>query len=343
MDLREWLLKLGLERYERVFRDNNVDAALLPSLTAEDLKDLGVTLVGDRRRLLQAIASLREEGEVAVPYPEPARSPKEAERRQLSVVFVDLVGSTALSARLDPEEYRGLITAFQKAVSVAVRRFDGNIAKFLGDGVLVYFGYPEAHEDDAERAVRSSLDALGALGRLPAPPSITLAARVGIATGLVVAGDIDEGDVSESGAIWGDTPNLAARLQGLAAPSEIVICESTHRLVAGVFDTTALGPQSLKGIAAPAPAWRVLGERPGESRFDARRGAGLTEFVGRGDEVELLLCRWERARRGAGQVVLISGEPGIGKSRLTQHLRDHLSGAAMIALKYQCSPHHANS
>jgi class 3 adenylate cyclase/tetratricopeptide (TPR) repeat protein len=339
MDVREFLLKLGLERYEAAFRENNIDAALLPSLTAEDLKDLGVALVGDRRRLLQAIAALRE----SAPERQPDRGPREAERRQLSVVFVDLVGSTALSGRLDPEEYRGLITAFQKAVSAAVRRFEGHVAKFLGDGVLVYFGYPAAHEDDAERAVRSGLEALAAIARLAAPSGEALAGRIGIATGLVVAGDVDEGEVAESGAVSGETPNLAARLQGLALPGEMVVCENTLRLVAGIFDTKPLGPQRLKGIAAPVPAWRVTGERRAESRFDARTGAGLTEFVGRSDEVELLLRRWERARGGAGQVVLISGEPGIGKSRLSQHLRDQLAGTAMVVLKYQCSPHHANS
>ena len=352
MDVSEWLRKLGFDRYASAFRENNIDAEVLPSLTAEDLKDLGIVLVGDRRRILQAIAGLLRQEAVAQPDPsitKPSHFPAHAsvspaaERRQLTVVFCDLVGSTPLSGQLDPEEYRGVITSFQKAVSEATRRFDGHVAKYLGDGVLAYFGYPQAHEDDAERAIRSSIEALAAVQRLTSGPGLPLDARVGIATGLVVAGDIAVEGVSEAGAISGETPNLAARLQALARPGEIIIDQGSERLVEGIFHCEALGPQNLKGVAAPVSAWRVRELRQAESRFDARHSAALTEFVGRANEFETLLRRWEQARRGEGQVVLISGEPGIGKSRLTQHFRSVLPGDAYISIRYQCSPHHASS
>jgi len=343
MDVGDWLRGLSLERYEPAFRENNVTGEILPKLTAEDLRDLGVVLVGDRRLLLEAISALRAEVMTPVERAGAVGLEKaEAERRQLTVMFFDLVGSTALSGRLDPEDYREVIKSFQKTVSEAVRRFDGYVAKYLGDGILVYFGYPQAHEDDAERSVRSGVAALDAVRRLETQPGLRLEVRVGIATGLVVVGDIAEEGVSETGAISGETPNLAARLQSVAAPGEIIVSPSTHKLVEGIFDCEALGPQSLKGIASPTYAWRVRMERPAESRFDARHAAGLTEFVGRKEEVELLLRLWGRAKKGEGQVVLISGEPGIGKSRLTQYVRGH-AGEAHMALKYQCSPHHMNS
>ena len=294
-------------------------------------------------------AALTEHGRVpaAAIGSHPASSLSEtaaqAERRQLTVMFCDLVGSTALSGKLDPEDYRAVITTFQRAVSEAVRRFDGHVAKYLGDGVLAYFGYPQAHEDDFERAVRSGLAAVAAVQALPSRPDFLLDARVGIATGLVVAGDIAEEGVLETGAISGETPNLAARLQTVASPGAVVIDHSTQKLVAGVFDCQALGAQALKGFARATEAWRVARERQAGSRFEARHGAGLTEFVGRADEIELLLHRWERAKEGEGQVILVSGEPGIGKSRLTQHLRERLGGELHTWLRYQCSPHHTNS
>jgi class 3 adenylate cyclase/predicted ATPase len=350
MNVGDWLRKLDLERYEPAFRENKVTVEILPKLTAEDLKDLGVVLVGDRRLLLDAIGSLRSEAEMrSANSPDIDERPSDGgtaatERRQLTVMFCDLVGSTALSGKLDPEDYRELIKSFQIAISDAARKFDGYVAKYLGDGVLVYFGYPQAHEDDADRAIRSSLAALNAVRRLtPHEGDTALQARIGIATGVVVVGDIAEGGVSEAGAISGETPNLAARLQGLASPGDVVISQDTQKLVAGIFDCQDLGIQNLKGITPPINAWRVRGERQTESRFDAQHGAGLTEFVGRGDEVELLLRRWERTKSGEGQVVLISGEPGIGKSRLTQHVRDRLANEPHTRLRYQCSPHHTNS
>jgi class 3 adenylate cyclase len=244
MNVGDWLRKLGLERYEPAFRENRVTSEILPKLTAEDLRDLGVVLVGDRRLLLDAIGSLRSEGGVrsanlpdVVDRPSDGGRPAATERRQLTVMFCDLVDSTALSGRLDPEDYREVIKSFQIAVSDAARKFDGHVAKYLGDGVLIYFGYPQAHEDDADRAVRSGLVALEAVHRLaPQEGNSRLEARIGIATGVVVAGDVAEGGVSEAGAISGETPNLAARLQGLASPGEVVISESTHRLVEGIFD-----------------------------------------------------------------------------------------------------------
>jgi class 3 adenylate cyclase/predicted ATPase len=351
MEVGDWLRKLGLERYEPAFRENKISGEILPKLTAEDLKDLGVVLVGDRRVLLEAIGSLRAEAKApATKLPDIDDRASgggliraETERRQLTVMFCDLVGSTALCGKLDPEDYREVIKSFQKAVSEAVRRFDGYVAKYLGDGILVYFGYPQAHEDDAERAIRSGLAALDRVRRLRSHPDVSLDARIGIATGLVVAGDIAEEGVSETGAISGETPNLAARLQGLASPGEVVISQSTHKLAAEIFDCEDLGIQNLKGITPPTNAWRIRGERQAESRFDAQHGAGLTEFVGRSDEVELLLRRWERSKSGEGQVVLISGEPGIGKSRLTQYLRGCVASDPHMALRYQCSPHHTIS
>jgi class 3 adenylate cyclase len=249
MDIGDWLRKLGLEQYEPAFRANEIDARVLPSLTAEDLKDLGVTLVGHRRRLLDAIAVL---GTEAAPITVPARA--DAERRQLTVMFCDLVGSTALSARLDPEDLREVIAAYHRVIAEIVSGFDGFVAKYMGDGVLVYFGYPRAHEDDAERAVRAGLGVIEAVGRLGVK-SADLQARVGIATGLVVVGDlIGEGSAQEQSVV-GETPNLAARLQALAEPGAVVIAAGTRRLVGDLFEYRNLGAVEVKGIAAPVPAW----------------------------------------------------------------------------------------
>ena len=254
MDIAEWLRSLGFERYEAAFRDNEIDTRVLPSLTAEDLKDLGVSLVGHRRRLLDAIAALGA-AVPAVPLPNPpppageGRVGAEAERRQLIVMFCDLVGSTALSTRHDPEDLRERIGAYHRAVADTVGRFDGFVAKYMGDGVLVYFGYPQAHEDDAERAVRAGLAVIEAVSRLP--PQQDLRVRLGVATGLVVVGDlIGEGAAQERGVV-GETPNLAARLQGLAAPNTLVIAEATRRQIGGLFDLADLGPQALAAFAEP--------------------------------------------------------------------------------------------
>jgi class 3 adenylate cyclase/predicted ATPase len=343
MEIAAWLDGLGLGRYEQAFRDNEIDERVLPSLTAEDLKDLGVKLVGHRRRLLDAIAALGAASPVVATVATGDAAPRSgAERRQLTVVFCDLVGSTALSSRLDPEDLQEVLGAYHRAVADVVRSFDGFVAKFMGDGVLVYFGYPRAHEDDAERAIRAGLGLVDAVGRLDVK-SVKLQARVGVATGLVVVGDlIGEGSAQEQSVV-GETPNLAARLQTLAEPGQVVIAAGTRRLVGDFFDCRDLGAVEVKGIAAPVPAWQVLRPSAVASRFEALHGAALSPLVGRDEEIDLLLRRWARAKAGDGQVVLVSGEPGLGKSRLTAALNERLHAEPHIRLRYSCSPYHQDS
>jgi len=323
MDIAEWLRGLGLEQYENAFRENAIDVEVLRDLTADDIKELGVTPIGHRRRLLTAIAALRGDPPQGVgeTEPSPVAISGEAERRQLTVMFCDLVGSTALSTRHDPEDLRELIGDYHRAVADTVGRFDGFVAKYMGDGVLIYFGYPRAHEDDAERAVRAGLAVVEAVGRLSAREDLRV--RLGIATGLAVVGDlIGEGAAQERGVV-GETPNLAARLQALSTPNTLVIGEATRRQIGGLFDLEDLGSQQLAGFGEPQHAWRVLGESDEVSRFEALR-SGTTPLVGRDEEVELLTRRWQQAKTGEGRVVLISGEPGIGKSRLTAALCEHI-------------------
>jgi class 3 adenylate cyclase/predicted ATPase len=343
VDIAAWLQSLGMQQYEEAFRDNAIDAAVLPELTADDLKDLGVNLVGHRRRLLTAIAALRNDDRLArTVRADQAASTSAAERRQLSVMFCDLVGSTELATRLDPEDLREVITAYHRAVADVVKSFDGFVAKYMGDGVLVYFGYPRAHEDGAERAVRTGLGVIDAVGRLDAK-SVKLQGRVGIATGLVVVGDlIGEGSAQEQSVV-GEVPNLAARLQALAAPNATVIAAGTRRLVGDLFEYRDLGAVEVKGFATPVPAWQVLRPSAVASRFEALRGSALGPLVGRNEELELLLRRWRRAKVGDGQVVLISGEPGIGKSRVIAELEGRLHAEPHIRLRYFCSPYHQNS
>ena len=348
MDVAAWLRGLGLEQYAQLFRDNDIDGEILCGMTAEDLKELGVSSFGHRRRLLNAIAALggepptRDVAQSATSATSAPTSPPptDAERRQLTVMFCDLVGSTALSTRFDPEDLRELIGGYHRAVADTVGRFDGFVAKYMGDGVLIYFGYPQAHEDDAERAVRAGLAVIEAVGRLPARQDLRV--RLGIATGLAVVGDLlGEGAAQERGVV-GETPNLAARLQALAAPNTLIIGEATRRQVGGLFELADLGPQALAGFAEPQSAWRVIGESGMLSRFEALR-SGETPLVGREEEVELLLRRWEQAKSGEGRVVLISGEPGIGKSRLTAALSEQIGTEPHTRLRYFCSPHHQNS
>ena len=346
MDLGVWLRSLGIEQYEKAFRENNVDDTVLSSLTAEDLKDLGVDTVGHRRKLLDAIALLRAETTATAPsrdVPSTLAEPTQdkAERRQVTVMFSDLVGSTALSARMDPEDLREVISSYQKCVAGTVERFGGFVAKYMGDGVLVYFGYPQAHEDDAERAVRAGLELIGTVNALEA--GTKLQTRVGIATGLVVVGDlIGAGEAQERG-IVGETPNLAARLQGIAEPDTVVIAESTRMLLGNLFDLQDLGAQDLKGIGGPVRAWAALRPASVESRFEALHASGLTKLVGRDEELELLLRRWSKAKTGEGQVVLLSGEAGIGKSRLTAALLERVASELHARLRYFCSPQHTDS
>jgi class 3 adenylate cyclase/predicted ATPase len=332
LDIAAWLRGLGLAQYEPAFRENAIDSTVLRNLTAEDLKDLGVVLVGHRRRLLDAIEAL---GAAAPAAPEtPVRS--DAERRQLTVMFCDLVGSTPLSARLDPEDLRGIIGAYHRCVTEIVEGFGGFVARYMGDGVLVYFGYPQAHEDDAERATRCGLALVDRVLQLNQAEQ--LHARVGIATGLVVVGgEVVEHDVA------GDTPNLAARLQSLAEPDTVVVAASTRRLTGNLFEYRDLGEIELKGIAAPVLASQVLRPSGVASRFEALRGSALSPLVGRDEEIDLLLRRWGDAKAGDGQVVLVSGEPGIGKSRIVAALAERLRDEPHLRLRYFCSPYHQDS
>jgi class 3 adenylate cyclase/tetratricopeptide (TPR) repeat protein len=352
IDVTTWLQQLGLAQYEPAFRDNEVDGDVLPDLTAEDLIGLGVTLIGHRRKLLSAIAALGAAAPAPaltatpISVPPPAPAPAQAERRQLTVMFCDLVGSTALSTGMDPEDLRDVIASYQNRCSAAIRRYDGFVAKYMGDGILVYFGYPRAHEDEAERSVRAGLDIVDAMAELnaavPRPPGVELAVRIGIASGPVIVGDqIGEGTASET-AVVGETPNLAARLQALAQPNQIVVSAATRTMLGGHFDLEDMGAYELKGFAEPVPVWRVLSARDVESRFAATRIGSASPLVGRQEEMGLLLRAWESSSRGRGQVVLIQGEAGVGKSRLVESLRE-TAGKDHIWVAIRCSPFHTAS
>jgi class 3 adenylate cyclase len=338
-----WLETLELGRYAQAFIDNEIGVRDLPILTEADLVELGLP-IGPRRRVLQAISDLRDAPVSAPTVPADEVKPPEAERRQLTVMFVDLVGSTVLSGRLDPEDLRALMQRYQVAVAGVIESNDGYLANWLGDGAIVYFGWPSAGEDQAARAVRAGLEAVAAVSLLPLAEGSTgmLSARVGIATGQVVVGDLEDGEVGSRGMVTGETPNLAARLQGIAEPGGVVIGQTTRALVRAAFIFDFLGPRDLKGFDAPVDAWAVIAEHETQSRFEAP-DQRLTAFTGRTHEVGLLLDRWNQAREGKGQVALISGEPGIGKSRILRAFRDRIEGDAHRLLVYQCSPHHVNS
>jgi class 3 adenylate cyclase/predicted ATPase len=346
VDIAAWLRGLGLEQYMPGFRDNDIDGQVLRRLTSEDLREIGVTSIGHRRRLLDAIAALVAQAPTAPEHPLPNPPPRagegragaDAERRQLTVMFCDLVGSTELSARLDPEDLREVIAAYHRTVAEGIAGFDGFVAKYMGDGVLVYFGYPQAHEDDAERAVRAALGVVDAVRRLDVK-SVKLHARVGIATGLVVVGDLIGAGSAQEQSVVGETPNLAARLQAQAAPDAVVIADGTRRLTGDLFEYRELGAVELKGITGRLAAWQVLRPSVVASRFEALRGSALTPLVGRDEEIDLLLRRWARAQAGDGQVVLISGEPGIGKSRIAAELEERLRAEPHLHLRYFCSPY----
>ena len=349
MDVVVWLRSLGLGKYEAAFRENEITEKVLPNLTAEDLKELGVAALGHRRTLLDAIAALRNDGSGKTPSIDTTTSssaasvhPEDrAERRQVTVMFSDLVGSTALSARMDPEDLREVISAYQKCVAEIIQRFGGFVAKFMGDGVLVYFGYPQAHEDDAERAVRAGLEIVTAVRGLKTHAA--LQTRVGIATGLVVVGDLIGSGESQERAIVGETPNLAARLQGMAEPNSVVIAENTRKLLGNLFEFEDLGAQDLKGISGLCERGRHCVRLRWRAASRLSTGRGLTELVGREEEVELILRRWSKARCGEGQVVLLTGEPGIGKSRLTAALMERLANEPHTRSRYFCSPQHTDS
>jgi class 3 adenylate cyclase/predicted ATPase len=344
LDVGGWLRSLGFGEYEATFRENRIDADILAELDDDDLKQLGVPL-GDRKRLLKAVAKLGT-GESAAKQADVTATPAPtdaAERRQLTMMFCDLVGSTALSARLDPEDMREVIGSYHRCCASLVERNGGFVAKYMGDGVLAYFGYPQAHEHDAERAVQAGLAIVEAAQKLVTAAGSPPHVRVGIATGLVVVGDlIGSGDAQERGVV-GETPNLAARLQATAEPDTVVIAEGTRKLLGNMFELQDLGAKDLKGIAAPTRAWAALRPSTAESRFEALHASGLTALVGREEEFELLLRRWAKAKSGEGQVVLLSGEAGIGKSRLTAALLERLSDEPHTRLRYFCSPQHTDS
>ena len=355
MDVGAWLRSLGLEQYGAAFHANDVDAEVLPTLTAEELKDIGVSSIRHRRRLLEAITALRlqaapPEGAAQVSSSRASADPigsidmseTTAERRPLSVMFCDLVGYTVLSSRLDPEDLREVTRAYQACVATTIWQYDGFIARYVGDGVLIYFGWPEARETDAERAVRAALAVTAAIDEGSIGGEL-LRVRIGIATGLVVVGEpIGSGDSRQQTAI-GETPNRAARLQGLSGPNEVVIDFATRRQIGELFECQDIGPVQLKGLLGEVSAWRVEGERAVVSCFEALHGGAMSPLVGRGEEQEFLLRRWRGAKAGEGQVVLLSGEPGIGKSRLLAELEQLLATEPHLTLRYFCSPHYQES
>lgn len=373
-DLAAWLAGIGLERYHAAFAENDIDLDTIAYLTEDDLKELGLSL-GHRRKLQAALntpapdpaaaaepvpAAAPETAEAVAdlppPSPEGATAPRAAERRQVTLVFCDLVGSTALAQRVDPETLQSIMHRYQDAVAGAITRYGGYVARYQGDGVVALFGWPNAYEDQAERALRASMAALSVLIEAKADPGEVAArdpagaaaareelrARCGIATGRVVVGDLLGASPQDRDAIYGDTPNLAARLQALAEPDEIILDDNTRALAGAYFDLEDTGTHALKGFDAPVQAWRLVGERAGASRFDAYRGASLTEFVGREREIAVVRDGWARTQEGEGQVVALSGEPGLGKSRI---LREFIRSCENVAevVRLQCSPHYTNS
>lgn len=339
--IEEWLRSVGLEKYAPLFAEHEITIDVLPHLTDADIDALGLP-IGPRRRLSVEVQALAANARPDAPPTSAPTSPVEAsgaERRQLTVMFCDLVGSTALAEHLDPEELRELMQLYRKACSEVTARYEGHVAQYLGDGLMVYFGWPRAHEDDAERGVRAALEMVQAVKGMRTARS--LAVRIGLATGPVVVGDTS-GGTTEARLAVGETPNLAARLQGVAGPGEIVIAPSTRRLVGDAFMLSDLGAREIKGLTEPVQVWRVDAVRR-TARFEAAHaGTELTPIVGREEETSLLIRRWRQACDAEGQVVLIGGEPGIGKSRLTQALRDHIT-EPHVELRYQCSPYHLHS
>jgi class 3 adenylate cyclase/tetratricopeptide (TPR) repeat protein len=340
--IAEWLASLGLSEYAQRFAENYIDASVLPDLTDQDLAELGVPL-GHRRKMLRAIAEL----DGATLEPDEAASElvrrDEAERRQLTVMFCGLVGSTDPSARLDPEDMWGVIASYHDCVAEVVGRHNGMIARYMDDGVLAYFGYPRAHEDDAEQAVRAALTLVDAVTNLQTKVGAPLQVHIGIATGTVVVSELLIDETPAEQAVVGETPNLAARLQTLAEPGTVLICPQTRRLIEGHFDYRDLGPRALKGWTEPVAIWQVLGPTGVASRFEAMHKTKLPPLFGREEEIELLLRRWRHATQGEGRVVLLTGEPGIGKSHIALALGERLQSEPHIALRYFCSAHHTNS
>lgn len=345
--LKRWLDDFGLGQYHDLFLIHRIDLDVLPDLTEADLAELGIPL-GDRKRVQRAAGSLRAGGEAKDGAKAAApRTTVLAERRQLTVMFCDMVDSTSLSEQFDPEDVREIIAGFRETCVRVVRCYEGFAARYVGDGILVYFGYPNAHEDDAERAVRAGLEIVRTLSmaREEEPvdkPSHTPAVRIGIATGLAVVGDLIGQSTEERDSAVGETLNLAARLQGLAPSNGVVIAQSTQSLLKGKFDYQDLGLHALKGISEKVQAWRVVRPSRVETRF-AAMGPRLTRLVNRDEELTLLMGRWLQASEGKGQVVLLSGDPGIGKSRIVQEIRERIAGELHGHVSFQCSPYYASS
>ncbi|MBM7484460.1 MULTISPECIES: adenylate/guanylate cyclase domain-containing protein [Bradyrhizobium] len=340
--IAEWLASIGLGEYAERFRENAIDLSVVRDLTEQDLKDLGV-LLGHRRKMLRAIVELQRE---VLRTPQAGAKPASTDhagRRQLTIMFCDLVGSSALSARLDLEDLRAVMGTYHRCIAEVVARNEGVIARYMGDGVLAYFGYPQAHEDDAEQATRAGLALVDAVASLRTEPATELQVRVGIATGMVVVGDLTGEGSAQEQTVIGETPNLAARLQTFANPGTVLISESTHRLTDGHFEFRNLGPVALKGWAEPMPAWQVLGTTEVESRFEAQHKSRLAPPIGRDEEIEMLLRRWQHARRSEGCAVMLTGEPGIGKSHIALALEERLQGEPHITVRQFCSAHHTNS
>ncbi|MCB1231846.1 MAG: AAA family ATPase, partial [Verrucomicrobiae bacterium] len=339
--LIDWLKANDLAEYEALLVENEVDLKALRVLSEDDLKELGLPF-GPRKRFLNAIAELKSSDALRITELEkPTPNAPTGERRHLTVMFCDLVGSTTLSERLDPEELHLLIKSYYKTCTDVVLRYEGYVANYLGDGLLIYFGWPTAHEDAAERGVRSALEMVEAVKSIQAAEPLVV--RIGLATGSVVVGEASRDGKLETGLVVGEIPNLAARLQSLAGPDEIVIAPSTQRLLGNAFSLTSLGTHPLKGIAEPVEVWRVDEARRTEGRFKAAHAeTELSPLIGRSEETALLERLWQQARNGEGQIVLIGGQAGIGKSRLSQALRENIT-EPHSDLHYQCSPYHLNS
>src|SRR2546429_3641041 len=340
--IAEWLASIGLSEYAQRFAENAIDLSVLRHLTEQDLKDLGV-LLGHRRKMLHAIAELDPAALAPAETATESVPRDEAERRHLTVMFCDLVGSTALSARLDPEEMWRVIASYHACIGEVIGRYTGMIARYMDDGVLAYFGYPRAQEDDAEQAVRAALALVDAVANLRTTIDAALQVRIGIATGTVVVSELLIDETPAEQAVVGETPNLAARLQTLTEPGTVSICPHTRQLTGGHFDYRDLGALALKGWTEPVQVWQVLRASDVASRFEAMHQTKLPPLFGREEETELLLRRWRHATQGEGRVVLLTGEPGIGKSHIALALGERLQGEPHVTLRYFCSAHHTNS
>src|SRR3954452_22092773 len=348
-DLAEWLGKHGLGQYAKTFAENNIEFSILPDLTENDLEKLGVSSLGHRKKLLKAIEELaaarQPTGTTNVVSSTTVVPPslvqhREAEFRQITVMFCDLVGSTQLSEKLDPEDLQKLIDAYRVECSAAIGRYGGEVARYFGDGVMAFFGWPRAHEDDAVRAIHAGLEIVSGVTKISGP--VTLNCRVGVCSGPVIVGEIG-GSGTWSMDAGGETPNIAARLQPLAAVNTVLIAESTRRLVWAAFDFEDIGLQRLKGLTEPLHVYSVLSANNTSSRFEAAHTGSLTPLIGRSSELSLLLDRWLKVKEGDGQVILLSGIPGVGKSRLLHELKSHIQQEPHVLLHHQCSPYHSQS